>query len=106
MFSKGIMEIIFNIDSCNVFLRERRVLHTLPPICPECNESMAEEKRWLKSYPGSRMNISVGRDTGGTKQRRLTKRVAITVEEPIQTFFERRWYCSGCPLCQKGHLCA
>ncbi len=44
MVSKEIREIIFNMDSCIGFLRERRVLHTLPPICPECNESMTEEK--------------------------------------------------------------
>ncbi len=44
MFSKEIMEIISTTDSCIGFLRERRVLRTLPPLGPECNERATEEK--------------------------------------------------------------
>ncbi len=44
MFSKEIIANISIIDSCIGFLRERRVLRTLPTICPTCNERAKEEK--------------------------------------------------------------
>ncbi len=44
MFSKEISDIISTTDSCIGFLRERRVLRALPPLCPECNERAIEEK--------------------------------------------------------------